>query len=116
MRKNLRESLIFKQNRSIIYIRIVTTNFSIFKEKQVLKRFNIILNIIMGSSIGVFLVHFIYNYVDYKQNKFSYGIQSAPWYTSSIIYGLVTIFVITIVVIIKILIFAKSKDVNKKID
>ena len=83
-----------------------------------LKRFNKILNIIMGSSIGVFLGCFIYNFVDYKQNKILYEIQSAPWYLSSMIYGVVTIFIITTVVIIKIfiLIFAKSKVVDKKID
>ena len=73
-----------------------------FKEKKMMKKFNKILNIIMGSSIGVFLGHFLYNFVDYKENKLLYEIQSAPWYTSSIIYGLVMIFVITTVIIIKI--------------
>ncbi len=73
-----------------------------FKVKQMIKKFNKILNIIMGSSIGVFLGHFLYNFVIYRGNKLMYEIQSAPWYTSSIIYGLVMIFVIITGIIIKI--------------
>lgn len=76
-----------------------------------LKKCNRILNIIIGFSVGIFFGLLIYNFVDYKKHRLLYEIQSAPWYTSSIIYGLVTIFVILIVIIIKIIIsrFTKKK-------
>lgn len=83
-----------------------------------IKKFNKFLNIIMGSSIGVFLGQFIYNFVNYKDNKLLYELQSAPWYTSSIIYGLVMIFVIATVLLIKIFIsiFTNRKLIDKKIN
>lgn len=74
-----------------------------------LKKCNRILNIIIGSSVGVFLSLLIYNFVDYKKHSLLYAIQSAPWYTSSIIYGLVTIFIILIVIITKIVISKLTK-------
>ena len=53
-----------------------------------LERFNWILNIIMGSAVGVLLGHGIYLYWDYRTRPGLYEMQSAPWYTSILVYGL----------------------------
>lgn len=83
-----------------------------------LKKCNIILNIIIGSSVGVFWGHLIYSFVDYKNQTVLYEIQSAPWYTSSIVYGLVTIVVVLIAITTKLFLSAriKKKMIDKKSD
>ena len=83
-----------------------------------LKKCNIILNLIIGSSVGVFLGHLIYSFVEYKKQTVLYELQSAPWYTSSIVYGLVTIVVVLIAITTKIFLSAriKQKMIDKKSD
>ncbi len=76
-----------------------------------LKQLNNTLNIIMGSTIGVTIGHSLYQYINYKKFPDLYAIQSAPWYTSILIYGSVTIIVLLISIIIKIII--KQKRTNK---
>lgn len=76
-----------------------------------LKQLNNTLNIIMGSTIGVTIGHSIYQFINYKKFPDLYAIQSAPWYTSILIYGSVTLIVLLISIIIKIII--KQKLTNK---
>ena len=59
-------------------------------------KLNNFLNIIMGSCTGVFLGHSIYIYWDYNKHPELYATNSAPWYTSVLIYGLLAIVAIAI--------------------
>ncbi len=74
-----------------------------------LKKWNMYLNIIIGSFVGVFIGHSVYRYFNYKKYPGLYEIQSAPWYTSIQIYGLGAVIVIFIAVILKFLIKKKTK-------
>ena len=65
------------------------------------KKINTFLNIIMGSSVGVLLGHGLYVYWEYPKYPELYEMQSAPWYTSILIYGSVTIILLTAAVLIK---------------
>ena len=75
-----------------------------------LRKINSILNIIIGSSIGVFVGHGIYVYWDYKTHPDLYDMQSAPWYTSILVYGLFTIVVLIAGIIIKLIIRRRLKQ------
>ena len=66
--------------------------------KQKIQR---ILNIIMGSFIGVFIGSGLYRYWHFRKYPDLYIMQSAPWYTSILIYGSVTIILLTAAVLIK---------------
>ena len=74
-----------------------------------LKKINRILNIIIGSFIGVFIGHGIYVFWDYKTHPGLYAMQSAPWYTSILVYGLFTIVVLIAGIIIKLIIRLRLK-------
>lgn len=75
-----------------------------------LKKINSILNIIIGSFIGVFIGHGIYVFGDYKTHPDLYAMQSAPWYTSILVYGLFTIVVLIVGIIIKLIIRLRLKE------
>lgn len=68
-----------------------------------LKRIIWLLNIIMGSSIGVLIGHGIYEYWHYKKYSDLYFAQSAPWYTSILVYGVFTLIVLALCFILKII-------------
>lgn len=74
-----------------------------------LKKVNNILNIIVGSSIGVFIGHGIYVFWDYKTHPDLYAMFSAPWYTSILVYLIFTIVLLASVIIIKLMIRRKLK-------
>jgi cytosine/uracil/thiamine/allantoin permease len=82
------------------------------EEGNILRKLNKVLNIVMGSFLGVFIGHSIYQYVDYKRNPGLYEIQSAPWYTGIKIYGLATLVVLLIGVILKLLIKGKLRNID----
>lgn len=69
-----------------------------------MKKLNNFLNILIGTFIGVFIGHGIYVYYDYKTHPDLYAMNSAPWYTSILVYGIFTLVVILVVIIAKILI------------
>lgn len=69
-----------------------------------LEWFDKFLTIIMGSTVGVFLGHGIYAYWHYRTYLGLYVLQSAPWYTSSLIYGFVAVIVLVVSFILKIII------------
>lgn len=75
-----------------------------------LKKLNGILNIIMGSSIGVFIGHSIYAYWEYRKHPDIYMMQSAPWYTSIIVYSLITAIILTSTLLLKYMIKKKLKN------
>ncbi len=75
-----------------------------------LKKINSILNVIIGSSIGVFIGHGIYVFWDYKTHPDLYAMQSALWYTSILVYGLFTIVALIVGIMIKLIIRRKLKQ------
>jgi uncharacterized membrane protein YgaE (UPF0421/DUF939 family) len=74
-----------------------------------LKKYIRLLNTMIGSAIGVFIGHVAFHYFHYKTYPGFYQMQSAPWYTSSIIYGAVTIAIILILTIIKLFLIRNSE-------
>ena len=76
-----------------------------------LERLNKILNSVIGSFIGVFIGHSIYRYFDYINHPELYEIQSAPWYTSILIYGLADALIVFIAIITKFLIKKKMRSI-----
>lgn len=80
------------------------------KKFNLLKKVNGLLNIVIGSLIGVFLGHTIYIYWDYQKRPGLYAIQSAPWYTSILVYGLSAAVIILIAIVIKCVIKKKRKN------
>ena len=75
-----------------------------------LKKLNQITNIIIGSFVGVFIGCGIYVFWDYKKHPDLYAIQSAPWYTSIFVYGIVMLIFVTVAVIAKLIIRKKMKE------
>lgn len=74
-----------------------------------MKRFNTILNTIMGAFVGVFIGHGLYVAWNFKTRPALYAMQSAPWYTSILVYGAFTIAVLLICLVIKAIIKHKQK-------
>ncbi len=72
-----------------------------------LKKINNILNIIMGSFVGVAIGHSIYQYINYRKYPDLYAMQSAPWYTSIVLYCGLAIIVLLVCVVVKIVIKQK---------
>lgn len=72
-----------------------------------------LLNIIMSSSIGVFIGYSIYEYWHFKKYSGLYAMQSAPWYTNILALGLFTAVLITVCTIIKVLFMKKIKPMKK---
>ncbi|WP_278736265.1 hypothetical protein [Anaerotignum lactatifermentans] len=81
------------------------------------KKINQAINIIMAAFIGVFIGHGIFLYLDYKNHSDLYMIQSAPWYTGILVYGIGTLAVLAICIGIKIVLKRKTdkpfKNQNK---
>lgn len=61
-----------------------------------LEKINMFLNIIMCSCIGTLLGHGAYIFWDYKKHPDLYAMQSAPWYTSILFYGVATLVVLIV--------------------
>ena len=73
------------------------------------KKLNYILNIAIGSCIGVFVGHGIYVFWDYRTRPGLYAMRSAPWYASILTSGMFTIALLTAAVILKLIARWKSK-------
>lgn len=67
------------------------------------------MNAVIGAFIGVFIGHGAYVLWDYKAHPGLYAMRSAPWYTSILLYGLVTAAVLAAAVIAKLIIRRKLK-------
>jgi len=74
-----------------------------------LKKLNYILNILMGTCVGVFLGHGLYMFWDYRAHPDLYAMQSAPWYTSILVYGAFTVVILAVGAIIKLAVRKKPK-------
>lgn len=79
-----------------------------------MKKINTLINTIMGASIGVFIGNIISSIWTLNVHPETYAIQSAPWYTSSLIYGAVTIGILTICFICKEIV--RRKQFEEKIN
>lgn len=81
------------------------------------KKINQVINTIMAACVGVFIGHGISLYLDYKNHPDLYMVQSAPWYTGILVYGIGTLAVLVICIGIKIILKRKidksSKDQNR---
>ena len=75
-----------------------------------LKRLNMFLNTIIGAFIGVFIGHGVYVFYDFKTHPNLYAMQSAPWYTSILLYGIVTAVILLVAIIVKLSIRQKLKQ------
>ena len=74
-----------------------------------LKRLNNILNVVMGSSVGVIVGHTIYVYWEYRKYPDLYAMQSAPWYTELLLDGALVAVVAVVCIILKLVIWRKLK-------
>ena len=75
-----------------------------------LKKLNQIITITIGSFAGVFIGCGIYVFWNYKKHPDLYAMQSAPWYTSIFVYGIVMLIFVTVAVIAKLIIRKKMKE------
>lgn len=75
-----------------------------------LKKFDYLLNILIGSCVGVFIGHGIYIFWDYRTHSDLYAMQSVPWYTSILVYGIVMIAISSVAIVIKLLIRRKWRQ------
>ena len=66
-----------------------------------------ILNIIIGSVIGIFIGYGLYTLWDYKTHPGLYAMQSAPWYSGILFYGKFAAVVLLLSLLLK-LILRKS--------
>lgn len=62
---------------------------------------NRILNIVMGSFCGIFIGYGLYSFIDYRARPGPYAMQSAPWYTGTLLYGIVTAAVLLVCLLLK---------------
>ena len=74
-----------------------------------MKKLNNILNIVMGSFVGVFIGRGIYVLWDFKTHPGLYAMQSAPWYTSILVHGAFMLVVLLICFVIKAIIKYKKQ-------
>lgn len=77
-----------------------------------MKRLNNILSTIMGAFIGVFIGHGGYVVWNFKTRPELYAMQSAPWYTSILVYGAFTLVVLLVCIAIKAIIKHKVKKTD----
>lgn len=69
--------------------------------KKNVNRINQIMNIIICSSVGIFIGHGLTVFTDYRRYHDLYAMQSSPWYGSIITYGIFTAVIVVIALIIK---------------
>ena len=74
-----------------------------------LRKWNCFLNIVIGSSIGVFIGFGNYKFWHFKTYPNLYAIQSAPWYTELLLDGALVAVVVVVCIILKLIIRKKSK-------
>lgn len=65
---------------------------------------NRILDIVIGTCVGVFIGYGIFVFWDYKTHPGLYAMQSAPWYTGILFYGIATVVVLIVLIMIKLMI------------
>jgi len=78
-----------------------------------MKRLNTILNTIMGVFAGVWIGHGGYVVWNFKTRPELYAMQSAPWYTSILVYGAFTLVVLSVCLVGKAIIKHKMKKTDR---
>ena len=78
--------------------------------KQKIQR---ILNIIMGSFIGVCIGSGLYRYWHFRKYPDLYIVQSVPWYTGILVQGLFTLVLLTVCLIIKVVLIKNIGAMKK---
>ena len=74
-----------------------------------LRKLKCFLNIVIGSSIVVFIGFGIYKFWHFKTYANLYAIQSAPWYTELLLDGALVAVVVVVCIILKLIIRKNSK-------
>lgn len=74
-----------------------------------LKKFNTLLNVIIGSFVGVWIGYSLYTYWDYRTHPDIYAMTSFPWYTGIQLSGIVVAVVVIVSIILKRIIRKKIK-------
>ena len=75
------------------------------------KKINQMLNIIMGSFIGMFIGSGLYKYWHFRKYPYLYVIQSAPWYTGILINGLLVLVLLAVCMIVKVILMEKMERI-----
>lgn len=65
------------------------------------RRWNQVLNFLMGVFVGFFVSYAVYVYRDYRLQPELYAAQSAPWYTGVLLYGLITALLVAVCFLVK---------------
>ena len=69
--------------------------------KKGTNRVNQILNTVIFCSVGIFIGHSLTVFMDYRKYHDLYAMQSAPWYSSILTYGIFTAVIVVIALMIK---------------
>ena len=75
-----------------------------------IRRINQIVNTIIGTFTGVYIGHILFVLWNFKTHPELYAMQSAPWYTSILVYGIFTAAIIFVALVIKFIIKRKLKQ------
>lgn len=67
----------------------------------------------MGSLIGMFIGSGLYRYWHFRKYPYLYAMQSAPWYTSILINGLLTLVLLAVCMIVKVILIEKIGRIQK---
>lgn len=74
-----------------------------------MKRWNALLNAVMGCVAGVFTGYGVYLVCDYNARPGWYAMQSAPWYTGLLPYGVLVLATLAVCLVIKALLRHRGK-------
>ena len=74
------------------------------------ERIRQLLNIVMGSALGVFVGRTAYTCWDYAARPQLYATQSAPWYTGVLVQGAATAAVVLVVLSVKAILHKIAAD------
>ena len=80
-----------------------------------LEKINSFLNIMMGAFIGAFIGSSVSDYYTYRAVPERYAAWSAPWYTSILLYGITTVVILILCVILKYILKWFLNKAHKKI-
>lgn len=79
-----------------------------------LQRMNLFISFIMDCFIGAFFGYGIYVYLQYRGEPELFAAQSAPWYSSIIVDGIITLIMMTVCIISKVIIRRKMKSASEE--
>ena len=98
---------------SALYRANKTGAFHMSKETWI-PRLMDVLNVIMGAFMGVFIGHGILEVWRFKTRPELYAMQSAPWYTSILVHGALTIVVTVVCLVVKAILKYYLKKLDRK--